>query len=251
MYKPKKMKKNNLLSIILTTLLLCIFSLTSQAQWWKGVKGNGDVETEKRSHKNFDEIAVSGGIDVHFVQNSKYSVKVEADENLLEYIVTEVKGDKLVIRKKKNINVKRSKAFDVYVSAPNLEYVSASSGSDFNTTGEIDGDDIKISVSSGADVDMNLNYDTIECSTSSGSDADIKGSARAAKLNSSSGSDIDARMLKVKTCKASASSGSGIKIAVSESLNASASSGGDVTYYGSPDVDKSESSGGDVRSAKR
>ncbi|MDO9040398.1 MAG: DUF2807 domain-containing protein, partial [Bacteroidota bacterium] len=54
--------------------------------------------------------------------------------------------------------------------------------------------------------------------------------------------------LQTRKCTASVSSGSDIRVYVTDELNANASSGGDIIYSGNPArKDINESSGGDVR----
>ena len=241
------------------------FATNIQAQFWKGVKGNGNVQTETRTVSSFNKISASSGIDVIYTKGNQY-VKVVADENLLELMVTEVKGKELIIKRKNNTNIKRSKKFEVHVSAPELTAVSVSSGADFVGKDEIttkqfnvscsSGADVKLSVdankvvittSSGADANLEVQAESISAKASSGADIQLKGSGKDASLKASSGADINAFHLSVDNCEATASSSGDISIMVSESLNAKASSGGDISYKGNPaNVDKSTSSGGDV-----
>ena len=52
----------------------------------KRIHGNGNIKTETRTALEFNSIDVSGSIDVIVRQDSVRSIKVETDENLLEYI---------------------------------------------------------------------------------------------------------------------------------------------------------------------
>lgn len=249
----------------LLLVFLIAFATNVQAQFWKGIKGNGNVTTEMRSLSFFDELSASSGIDVIY-NKGEQSVKVIADENLIDLIITEVKGGKLIIKRKNNTNIKWSKKMEVHVTAQNLHDISISSGADFVAKDELNSKNFTLTTSSGADAKLTVDADVVSITTSSGGDADVvvtaneanitassgadisvKGSANEATLNTSSGADIDGFSFVVKNCKASASSAGDISVTVSNSLVASASSGGDVTYKGNPSsVDQSSSSGGDV-----
>ncbi|GKT30909.1 hypothetical protein ADUPG1_001747, partial [Aduncisulcus paluster] len=143
----------------------------------------------------FSKISASSGIDVYIVQGDKESVTVEADENLLELIVTRVKGDKLIIKTEESI--RRAKKLNVYVTLVMVDEISVSSGSDLESRSLIKAGTLDISVSS-----------------------------------ASSGSDLKASDLKALECKAKASSGGDVSVYAVESIEAHASSGGDVSYYG-------------------
>ncbi len=247
--------------------LFVFFASSAHAQWgWsKKVKGNGSVTTESRSVDDFNKVSVSTGLDVVYSQGP-FNVEVEADSNLHEYIITEVKGNTLIVRRKNKISFKNYKTTTIYVSSPDIYALSASSGADLETKGQISTSSMKISVSSGADLMANVTSKSLDISSSSGSDANIiaksesleassssgssitiEGSSNDADLSASSGSDIDAKDLTVIDCDASASSAGDITITVTGDLDAKASSGADINYYGSPEnVERSVSSGGSV-----
>ena len=97
------MKKSVLL---MATLLL---ATVSHAQWWgKKVKGNGNMTTETRTTGDYDRISCAGSFDYILVAGEEGKIKIEGEENLLEYIVTEVKGDKLVIKTVKTIHIENN-----------------------------------------------------------------------------------------------------------------------------------------------
>jgi len=219
---------------------------SNAGNWLKSVTGNGHVTKITRPVELFDGVKASAGINVYLFQGNEEKVVVEADENLLEFIKTEVKGSTLHCYIDGNIHF--STEMNVYVNYKMLNKIDASSGSDVYGETTIKTETLDIEVSSGADVKVEVEAQKIYCDVNSGSDATIKGNAGHFKGSASSGADIKAQDLKVATCDVSASSAGDIKITVSESIDADASSGGDITYYGNPKREHiEESSGGDVR----
>ena len=75
----------------------------------KRVSGNGKIVTQERSVNGFQNIDVSGSATVRLRQDSMPSVKVETDENLIEYLDVHVDGNTLVIKPKKGYNLIRQK----------------------------------------------------------------------------------------------------------------------------------------------
>jgi hypothetical protein len=226
------------ISLFFAALLFCFTALA----------GNSD-KTEIRNVSNFKGIDVSSGIDLFITMGETESVKIVADNDIIDKIVTEVKDGVLRIYLKQNnwfnwsVNEKRK----AYVTIKELNRIEASSGSDVISENTLKGDALKISVSSGSDVNVDVYFKNLDVNASSGSDAKIRGKVKNLTADSSSGSDINAGELESVFCKASASSGSDVTVNVSEELQASASSGADVKYYGNPSVkDINESSGGDV-----
>ncbi|MGS2761809.1 head GIN domain-containing protein [Sinomicrobium sp. M5D2P9] len=214
-----------------------------------GVSGNGNVQTEKRTSSvsgGFTSVKASNGLDVYIRQDKSHSITVEADENLLDIIHTEVRGDKLHIYTDKNIGTSKSKK--VYVSAPEIEAIASSSGADIFVEDLLQANKLELKSSSGSAIRLETEADYISCDTSSGSGIRIKGRANSMHARASSGSSIKAGELEVAKCDAKASSGGDIYLHVTKDLVASASSGGDIRYSGNPQsVSTGKSVSGSVR----
>ena len=212
--------------------------------------GNSD-KTETRQVSNFNGIKVSTGIDLYITMGSTEEVKIVADDDIIDKIITEVKGGKLHIYTKSSSNWFNwngaNQTRKAYVTVKELESIDASSGSFVSSENTLKGEDLKVSASSGSDVAIDIYYKNVWVNTSSGSDAKLSGKVKTLSAEASSGSDIMAKNLESKICKVSVSSGSDATVNVADELYANASSGADIGYYGNPQVkDINESSGGDV-----
>ncbi len=210
----------------------------------------GGEESQLRNVKNFHAIKVSTGIDLYLTMGNSEEVKIVADDDIIDDIRTEVKDGILhIYMKSKNtwFNWSGNKTRKAYVSVKKLDQLEASSGSDVESENTLEGDELAVKASSGADVKLDVHYRDFSIDTSSGSDAKIRGKVKYLKAQASSGSDINAKELQSEKCKVSASSGSDISLSVSDEIIARASSGADIVYYGNPAMkDIDESSGGDV-----
>ncbi len=212
-----------------------------------GVKGNGNVTTTERSvNATFNTIEASRGLDVYITQGVSEEIKVQADENLQDIIVTEIEDGVLSIYAKENISHASSKK--IMVTFKDLERIETSSGSDLTSTSPITVNNLSIETSSGSDVELDIEAEAIICEASSGSDIKLSGSTNTLRAEAGSGSDIKAGNLKAVSTIASANSGSDVTVNTSKELTASANSGGDVKYYGDPEiVKKSGGPSGDIR----
>lgn len=212
------------------------------------IDGNRNVITEKRNiDTEFSRVRVSSGIDLYIEQGDKVSLTVEADENLHDYIVTEVRGDQLRIYV--DGNIWRAKARKVHLTVTDIEELKATSGSDAVSKGVIKAEELEVGTSSGADMRIEVEAKYVTSSSSSGSDLKISGTAETHETSASSGSSVYAYGLKAKEVTARVSSGADISVHATESISARASSGGDIRYKGSPKkVSKKTSSGGGVSS---
>lgn len=214
-----------------------------------GLAGAASAETRTYDVGAFTNIDVSAGLDLDFVAGGAQSITVDNAKGDFSDIDVFVRGDTLVLKRKKNNwgwGRKRAR-YGVSVTAPTIQNLEASSGSDVSGRG-MSGDDITIDVSSGADVTVNdVQGGTVSIKTSSGSDAAVSGTCTTVRARSSSGSDLEARDLVCQNGEADASSGSDLSIHVTGRVDAEASSGADVDVYGGPsDVETDKSSGGSV-----
>lgn len=228
-------------------VLLSLFasSCMMDVNFGNGKTGNGEIVEETRAvSEDFTEVLASEGIDVFVTQDSEFKISVEADENIIDLIGTDIRDGKLKIHAIENIG-RATK--NVYVSLPRITALNSSSGADLVVQNVIESESIELDASSGADLRVELRANEVSADASSGADIRISGTADILHADASSGSDIKARELEVKRCNADASSGADISVNVSESLVADASSGADITYSGEASVHTKKSVSGSVR----
>jgi len=234
----------NILKI--SILLLLLVSTTSCILDGFGIQGNRNVVSEDREiSSDFEAIKVSQGITVHLTQDDHVDLSVEADENIIDLLITEVEGGVLKIYFEKNVS--RAKSRNVYLTAKRINSIKTSSGAYIKAKNTLKTKSITLNSTSGSGIEAKLNAQKVDCSTSSGSNINLSGTTNIFQGNSSSGSHIDARDLESKIGNVKASSGAGISVDVKDELTARASSGGNIHYSGNPKVvNKSKSSGGSI-----
>ncbi len=221
--------------IVGTILSLFMLSCNFQGDFGFGVRGNGNVQTDDREvSTDFNEIEVSRGLDVYLTQGDEVDISVEADENLMDIIITEVENNTLYIYADENITSSRSQK--VFVEFTDVDRITATSGSDVFSTNVIKANNLELHTNSGSDMELAIDVDVVECVSTSGSDLRLSGTANIMFAEANSGSDIKAGNLKTATCEARANSGADITVHTSGELYAKASSGGDIKYYGNPDA---------------
>ena len=233
-----------------TTKLLFTFVLSIVTLIGMAANGKSD-KTETRNLSNFKGIKVSTGIDLYITMGNTEEVRIVADDDIIDKIITEVKDGTLRIYMKQSNNWfnwnNGNQTRKAYVTVKELQEIEASSGSDVKSENTLTGENLKVHASSGSDVAIDVIYKSVRVDTSSGSDAKLTGKVKTLEAEASSGSDINAKELESKICKVNVSSGSDATVNVADELYANASSGADVNYYGNPQVkDINESSGGDI-----
>jgi hypothetical protein len=191
-----------------------------------GVQGSGNVQTEKRSAADFKSIEVGGIFEVEVVAQKDFSVEVEADDNLLQYIKTEVKGDTLEISTEKSISPKGP--VRIRISAPNIENLDISGVSKVSLT--------------------NLKNDSLKVDASGASKIKIDGETGNLEVELSGASRLDAENLKAENVDVDGSGASNASVNVSGDLKADLSGASKVTYTGNPkNLEKSTSGASSVK----
>jgi hypothetical protein len=231
----------------LSLIIICLaITACADAQFRKTVYGNGKVVSEERAPVQVSGIRVSTGIDVYLSQGDKLNLVVEADENLHDYIITEVKNGILDIYT--DANIRKAEMKKVYVTLKTINSVSTSSAGDIIGESPVETDDLKISASSAGDIKLEVYASNIDANISSSGDVTLTGEAGFMEADLSSAGDLNAYNLKVKEADVTVSSAGGADIFVTEKLIARASSAGDINYKGDPkNVDAHSSSAGGIQ----
>lgn len=225
-------------------LALFLSSCAFDINFGDGKSGNGVIAEDQREvTEEFTVVSAQEGLDVYVTQSKDFEITVEADENVIDLIGTDIRDGKLKIHAIENIGRATKK---VYVSLPDITGLESSSGADLLGKSVIEADKISLNASSGSDLQVEISADEVDANTSSGADIRISGEANMLYANASSGSDIKARDFNVQSCHADASSGADISVNVSESLIADASSGADISYTGEATVQIKKSVSGSV-----
>ena len=235
------------ITILISIYLTLLFTTTSCVfNGVIGIKGNRNVVSEERSiRSNFEIINVQQGINLYITQGKPTAISVEADDNKLDLLITQVKNNELNIYFEKNVY--QSKARNVYLTTNTISKIKTSSGASVKSENTLQVKSLDLDSSSGSSIKIYVNAEEVTSQSSSGADIDIYGKTQTFSANASSGSSIDADKLETVDAYAKASSGANIDVNVSGKFTANASSGGDIDFEGNPtNVDKNTSSGGSV-----
>ncbi|WP_294284803.1 DUF4252 domain-containing protein [uncultured Chryseobacterium sp.] len=225
---------------------------------------------ENRNVGEFSGIQVSTGVNLVFKQEGSTSVKVIADADKLQYIITKVENGvlKVYVDNKGQKDLK-FKNISVNVSSPRMNNIKASSGALFTAISPVRENNLSIDASSGAmvkgtfdvannakveassgtSINVELNAKNMTFKGSSGSDTSIAGEAETAAFDISSGALCKGENFKADHVEAESTSGASLSVNASDTLKAKASSGGMIRYRGNPRItsDISKISGGTLK----
>ena len=124
------------------------------------IKRTGDIITETRSISGFDKILVEDNLNVFITQDSVFEIKVEAGENIVPLIKTEVQPDgTLTIRNKNRCNWTRSykKPFNVYIRMPVIKFITSNGSGSIKSENTITTPEFRVEVQSTGSVELDVN----------------------------------------------------------------------------------------------
>ncbi len=194
----------------------------------RSVQGSGNIVTELREVSEFSQVSVGGVFKAEITAGKDFSVSVEADDNLLPLIETEVRGDTLKIST--DSRLESARPIVVRVTAPNIAGVKASGAADVNLSG-VQNRSLSLSLSGASKMTAAGNSDSVE--------ATVSGASSLAAY------DLTADLASVDTSGASRT-----YINASSRLFADASGASTILYKGSPEVRRNSSGASTIRAAE-
>lgn len=177
-----------------------------------GIKGSGNLKTEKREVSDFKSVDVGGVFKVEITAQKDFDVQIEADDNLLQYINTEIDGETLEISTTKRIS--SHNPIIVKIGAPDIENLEVSGASSVMLT--------------------NLNNESLKIDLSGASNVKIEGNTKNLNVELSGASRLDSGNLQSENISVDASGASKADVFASNRLEADLSGASKVTYSGSP-----------------
>jgi hypothetical protein len=229
----------------LSSLACEIFSVTIGNR--DSIRGSGPVVQETRPVSGINAVEVGNQGNLFIEIGDSESLVIEAEENLIGYLTSDVQNGTLVLKTQPGVNIQNREPINYYLTVIALSGLATYSSGDIEAPA-IEADRFRIDVSSSGDVSLDALFaDQLKVDISSSGSVRISGGEVVSQEIdiSSSGSyeaeDIDSQQAVVRI-----SSSGNADIQVQDTLVANLSSSGNVNYVGDPHVTARESSSGRV-----
>jgi hypothetical protein len=211
-----------------------VFSCKKQSLFSTGSK----KVTSDRAVSSFTKILLYNKINLILTQDTMERIKVEADEDLLTKIITEVKDNTLTIKGGNGLTTRPDAIINVYVSVKDLQELGYQGAGTVSCTDTLKTTNFSVYSNDGAgDVHLLLkNFSTNAGIYNENADFYIKGEAEKCNTYCSSRGTIDFSEFSVKYMNIDYSSIRDGYISVSDVLHASIYYKGNLYYKGSPEV---------------
>jgi len=219
--------------LLLILLVVAITAPSCRYMWGKRVKGNGNIKTTEHTVSSFKDVDVSGAIDLYVAQGDTKPVKIETDENLLQYIEVFQQGDRIEIKTREGFNLRPTGKIKVYVTSPNYSKIEVSGAS--NITGQtkiVNAERLKMGVSGAGDIVMDVDAPAINAEVSGAGSVNLKGQTKTFDLTLTGAAKAHCYELLSENTKVEISGAGDADVYASVKLDADVSGAGTVNYKG-------------------
>lgn len=217
----------------------------------KRVHGNGNIRTEDRPVSDFKNVEVGGAAKVLVSQGDHASVKIEGDENLLQYMEVRQEGNKVYIREKRGFHLIPTHDLRIYVTAPVFNSIDASGACDIIGQTKISNpENLEMHISGAGDIKMEVDAPRLKAEVSGSGSIFLKGQTKDVDLDLTGAGKAHCFELLAENTKVDISGAGEAEVYASVKLDAEVSGAGSVNYKGNAtQVNQHVSGAGSVHKA--
>lgn len=216
------------------------------------IDGNGNMKKETRNISDFKGVELDAPFNVLLVQGSSFSVEIEADENLIQYIDIQKVDDNLEISEKDGYELNSKKGITIRIQMPAVyEIIVGGSGSVKSETLLSNNDAMEINIGGSGNVTLEVKSPKIDVGIGGSGKATLNGSTRKLDISIGGSGDCLAEDLLSEECVVTIGGSGTAKVFASASLKATIGGSGDIFYRGEPkDVQKTIGGSGSIEAVK-
>lgn len=232
-------------------LAIPLFLAACQGVFGKRVHGNGNVRTEDRQVSDFKNVEVDGAAKILVSQGDHSGVKIETDENLLQYMEVNQEGDRIHIHERKGYNLRPTNGIRVYVTSPVFHSIDASGACDIlGQTKITNPESLEMHVSGAGDIKMDIDAPQLSAEVTGSGSVYLKGQTKEVSLDLTGAAHAHCYDLLSENTKVDISGAGDAEVYASVKLDAQVSGAGSVKYKGNAtDVNQHVSGAGSVKKA--
>jgi len=202
------------------------------------VQGSGKIVSEDRKISDFDRISFNGIGNLEIIQGNVESLKIEADDNVLDKIESYVSGGTLYLGSKRFITIFPSQDITYTLTVRNLQRIDISGYGDIHAaTLMTDRLEVKVSGAGRIAID-NLVADSLVVDLSGAGDFNLAGKVDRQDIILSGAGSYKAGDLQSRLAQITISGAGNAEIWVLEKMNVTLSGIGNLRYYGNPVVEQ-------------
>lgn len=206
---------------------------------------------DDRDVKDFNGVAAGGPIHVIITLGNTESCRFEGDAEAIETLITEVKGNVLIIRPKNSWtsweHKYEGKKITAYVTAKSISSLTMSGSGSMALVGKVNSGTLSATLSGSGSIKAAADVDHINGVISGSGTLSLTGSANDAKVVISGSGNFEGKSLSVNNLSTTVSGSGTVNIKADQRIKAVISGSGNVNYSGNAEVEKTVIGSGRVR----
>ena len=215
--------------------ILALFALLLSGCTLLPKTGSGDIVTQTRSVPSFHTVAYHGSGEVYITQGTTDSVKITAEDNVLDHLVTTVSNGALDIYTDEYETIIPTEIVKVHITVDDLRKVELSGGATLKGENTITSDSLRIEVSGSSDeITLDVDCEELETVVSGAATMHLSGTAGEHTSKVSGTADVNAFGLTTERTAITISGIADYDVYASKRLDVFVSGSGQVYYKGSP-----------------
>lgn len=223
-----KIKKNTLYNLFSIIFLSFIFVQCTI------VSGNGNVVTKEFKTDDYDKVVVDGSMDVELTEGKEGRISVEAEENIMEYIIIVVKDGTLTIDTKDGVGFSTTKGIKVIVPVEEISSVNLDGSGDIRSNTTLKTNNFKAELNGSGNLELELKVNSASILLDGSGNISLSGSSDQLTCELDGSGNIDALAIKVKEVKAELDGSGNMNIPSGQKLEINLDGSGNVQYQGNP-----------------
>ncbi len=195
---------------------------------------NVNAQDDVRSLRSFDEIVITGRIEVELQQGEEGKAEVYTRNVSPDNVTIEINRGILKLGRF-NTLWKKDEDVRIVITYKQLRSIKAHAGAKVNAKSIIEGDKLKIRSNSGAEMELELQMKALDATVSEGATLELSGQVETQEVKAFTGGQYKGFDLQCKHTYVTSNTGGEARVVALESLEAKGNTGGSIRYKGDPE----------------
>jgi hypothetical protein len=215
---------------------------------FKAVRGSGKEAEEERQVSDFTGVELATVGSLYIELGDKEELRIKADDNLLRYFETQVRGETLEIKSRDKVTLIPSEPIYFYLTVKELDTVALSGLGSVEFADDIEVEQLSVAISGGGNVEMKeIKADALQVNISGVGNMSVDGGeVEEQMVTISGGGNYQARDLESAETEVRVTGVGSAAVHARDHLKVTISGGGSVKYAGNPTVEQNVSGVGHV-----
>lgn len=218
------------------------------------LKGSGKLQTVTRELKSFDAISIEYPAEILIMQGDYETIKIQADDNLLPQLSSEIQGGKLIVKNSETQYSKRVNPSDtvkIAITVKELRRV------DFYTAGslavkDLQGEALRVEINGAGGIELSgVQLASLDCVLNGAGDIAADGSAEKVNVEINGFGSFNGKNFQSDSADVSINGAGDVNLRVKSNLAAEINGAGSIGYYGSPNVNQRVNGAGSVNQLEK